>query len=67
MTPTQDTVDHVWRRRAEASLKSARQSLAQAGLAFADDSEITTAAYYLRYETIGPSTPHGGHHEEREY
>lgn len=56
MTPTQDTRDLFWRRRAERSLENARRFLADAGITFADEGEITTA-YYLRYEDVGPTTP----------
>lgn len=57
MTPTQDTPDLVWRRHAARLVEYARRSLADAGLSFADDEEITTPAYYLRYEDAGATSP----------
>lgn len=57
MTTTQDSNDLTWHRRAERLVECAQRSLAQAGLSFADDGEITTPAYYLRYEDAGPTTP----------
>jgi hypothetical protein len=63
MTTTQDTADRFWRRRAEASLRNARRSLIDAGLAFADDGDVTTQTYYFRYEDAGATTPRRRTHE----